>query len=153
MLFVVISYFTCRIHTVNYFIPHMLTVMLLKGGGLWMPEAAALTAIRENINERPHDIKGVLMNRKVQEEFFPGTLGKETQTIKAFAAKSAENALKTKPKVSNLLSVSLFNPLEKSLVDPLYGRSSGGSLENLWSAISNNSSPYGLKESHLYILR
>lgn len=68
-----------------------------------MPEAAALAAIRENINERPEDIKGVLMNSLVQEEFFPGTHGKEAQTIKAFAAGSAENALKTKPKVGNFL--------------------------------------------------
>ena len=67
-----------------------------------MPEAAALAAIRQNIDERPQDIKSVLTNNQVQKEFFPGTAGSEAKTIKAFASGSAENALKTKPKVGVL---------------------------------------------------
>ena len=64
-----------------------------------MPEAAALARIRDNIDERPQDIKSVLTNSQVQKEFFPGTDGNEAKTIKAFVKGSSENALKTKPKV------------------------------------------------------
>ena len=68
-----------------------------------MPEAAALAAIRNNIDERPQDIRNVLMTRQIQKEFFPGTAGNETKTVKAFVNGSAENALKTKPKVGIMI--------------------------------------------------
>ena len=91
----------------------------IAGGGLWMPEATALAAIRNNIDERPQDIKSVLTNGQVQKEFFAGTAGNETKTVKAFVSGSADNALKTKPKVGITFfffacHVSLLEPQRES---------------------------------------
>jgi len=71
------------------------------GGGLWMPEAQALVALRKDIDREPHKIKGLLLDAGLSRDFL-GSVGKDEEAaVKAFCNQNAENALKTKPKVSS----------------------------------------------------
>jgi len=68
------------------------------GGGLWMPEAAAVAALRKDIDKRPQTMKNVLLNERIRKQFLGGVKGDEKLVIKAFADSNKENALKTKPR-------------------------------------------------------
>ncbi|TKA65667.1 hypothetical protein B0A49_04984, partial [Cryomyces minteri] len=68
------------------------------GGGLWMPEAQSLAALRRDIDRNPQKIKRTLVNSRLRKEFFGGIPDDEKKAVKAFVAQNAENALKTKPK-------------------------------------------------------
>lgn len=71
------------------------------GSGLWMPDAAPLALLRRDVDGRPHKIKQVLMDPAVRKECFKGCPKDEKKAVKAFVEANKENALKTKPKVSN----------------------------------------------------
>lgn len=68
------------------------------GGGLWMPEAAAVAALRKDIDKRPQNIKDILLNDGIRKQFLGGVKKDEKLVIKAFADSNKENALKTKPR-------------------------------------------------------
>ena len=70
------------------------------GGGLWMPEAQALAALRRDVDRRSHKIKSVLTEPGMRKEFFGSVPNDEKKAVKAFVGQNTENALKTKPKVS-----------------------------------------------------
>ncbi|OCK79759.1 hypothetical protein K432DRAFT_382782 [Lepidopterella palustris CBS 459.81] len=68
------------------------------GGGLWCPEAAPLSLLRNDIDRKPHKIKQVLTDSRIRKAFFGGVADDEKKAVRAFAGQNAENALKTKPK-------------------------------------------------------
>lgn len=67
------------------------------GGGLWMPEASALAALRRDIDRKPHKIKNVLMNSGIRKHLLGGVAADEKKAVKAFAKQNADNALKRRP--------------------------------------------------------
>lgn len=73
------------------------------GGGLWLPEARHLAAIREDIDRRPHRIMDALSSPGIRSDFL-GNIGIDKgRIVKAFVAQNAATALKTKPRVSRVL--------------------------------------------------
>ncbi|KAF2017431.1 hypothetical protein BU24DRAFT_345166 [Aaosphaeria arxii CBS 175.79] len=70
------------------------------GGGLWQPEANALSLIRRDIDRKPHKIKRVLNNPGVRKAFFGGIGDGEKKAVEAFVNQSSnkETALKNHPK-------------------------------------------------------
>lgn len=75
------------------------------GGGLWHPEAAPTAAMRREIDRRPQRIKAILTDGELRKEFLEGASKSNAKCVKAFIAKNADNALKTKPKVSPFSSL------------------------------------------------
>jgi hypothetical protein len=77
-----------------------LTVCL--GGGLWQPEAAALSKLRNEFDRKPHKIKTVLTGAGIQAFLGKGAVD-EKKAVKAFVNQSSNRstALKSHPKVSN----------------------------------------------------
>jgi hypothetical protein len=73
-------------------------------GGLWMPEASALAALRQNIDKRPRQIKDVLSLPGIRKEYLGGVAKDEGKVVKRFLDEHKETSLKTKPKVSNISS-------------------------------------------------
>ncbi|KAL6827367.1 hypothetical protein J3E69DRAFT_265185 [Trichoderma sp. SZMC 28015] len=69
------------------------------GGGLWHPEAAYLTKLRQSIDERPQRWRRAFADPLFKKEFFPLVKAKDgvEGVVKAFVAKNQENALKKKP--------------------------------------------------------
>ncbi|KAL5090525.1 hypothetical protein Trisim1_004419 [Trichoderma cf. simile WF8] len=69
------------------------------GGGLWHPEAAYLTKLRQSIDERPQRWRRAFADPLFKKEFFPSVKDKDgvEGVVKAFVAKNQENALKKKP--------------------------------------------------------
>jgi hypothetical protein len=65
-----------------------------------MPEANALALLRRDIDRRPRRIKQALTDANIRKEFLGGVVENDLQAVKKFVAHNAENALKTKPKVS-----------------------------------------------------
>jgi hypothetical protein len=65
-----------------------------------MPEAAALAALRRNIDKRPQHIKAILSAAGIRKEFLGGVAKDEGKVVKRFVDEHAETSLKTKPKVS-----------------------------------------------------
>ena len=66
-----------------------------------MPDAAPLALLRRNIDQSPHQIKGVLKDPAIRKGIFDGVKEDDRKVVQAFVAQNAGNALKTKPKVSN----------------------------------------------------
>jgi hypothetical protein len=56
--------------------------------------------LREDIDTQPHQFKSILMEDNLRQTFFPGVKKDEKKIVAAFCKMSAENALKTKPKVN-----------------------------------------------------
>jgi sulfur carrier protein ThiS len=81
-----------------------MTLTVLSAGGLWMPEAQYLTALRADINRRPQRLKQALRSEGMRREFLEGVEDDERKVVKEFVAQNSENALKTKPKVSEFVS-------------------------------------------------
>lgn len=95
----------------------MLTFRSL-GGGLWHPEAAPTSAMRRAIDRNPRRLKDVLIDDRIRRDFLGGAQKSDAAAVKvsltdevmqvsllmklleAFFKSNAENALKTKPKVS-----------------------------------------------------
>lgn len=69
---------------------------------MWHPEASSLEKLRDDIDQRPHRLKRVLMSEGLRRDFFKGAKD-EKAVVNAFVTNktNAENALKTKPKVSS----------------------------------------------------
>jgi len=88
-----------------YFIKLMFDV----GCGLWNPEADALAALREDIDENADQWKEVLRAPEMRSEFLGGVQDEDGAVVKAFAHHNRESALKTKPKVC--MDSSLFSSL------------------------------------------
>lgn len=57
--------------------------------------------MRRDIDRRPQRIKGVLLDDGIRKEFLAGASKLEEKVVKAFAKANAQNALKSKPKVSS----------------------------------------------------
>lgn len=71
------------------------------GSGLWHPEADPVRLLRTDIDQRSDRLRSVLMNSAIRKHIFGGIGKDEKKAIKAFCKQNAENALKTKPKVSS----------------------------------------------------
>jgi uncharacterized protein (DUF2461 family) len=69
-------------------------------GGLWMPEAQYLTALRSEIDRRAHRLKQALHSTDLRREFLEGAADEDDEVVERFVAQNSETALKTKPKVS-----------------------------------------------------
>lgn len=71
-----------------------------------MPEARALSALRQDIDQKPHKIKRVLTDAGIRKSFFGGVPKDDKKAVKAFTNQSSNrsNALKKHPKVSGLPS-------------------------------------------------
>ena len=63
--------------------------------------------MRQNIDRNPRRIKTVLMDAGMRREFLQGAPKQEAKAVKAFISSdtNADNALKTKPKVSHSKSL------------------------------------------------
>ena len=69
-----------------------------------MPDAAPLAALRQSVDRSPHRIKRILMDPAIRRDILGGVKKDEKKATHTFVAQNAENALKTKPKVSNELA-------------------------------------------------
>jgi hypothetical protein len=72
----------------------------LPGGGYYASDNETLACLREDIDTQPHQFKSILMEDNLRTTFFPGVKKDEKKVVAAFCKMSADNALKTKPKVS-----------------------------------------------------
>lgn len=98
----------------------------MTGAGLWMPGARELALLRQDIDQNSSQLKSVLRNAGLRKEFFNGIPDDERKAVKAFASQNQESALKTKPKVSEIILrspfsiewVQYFNSLACSLKPP-----------------------------------
>jgi len=70
------------------------------GAGVWQPEAEPLGLLRRAVDRKSHKLKNVLMDPRIRKECLKGAPNDEKKVVKAFATANAENALKSKPKVS-----------------------------------------------------
>ncbi|KAF2190490.1 hypothetical protein K469DRAFT_559809 [Zopfia rhizophila CBS 207.26] len=70
------------------------------GGGLWQPEASALSKLRRDIDRKPHKIKRVLADARIRKAFLGGVPNDEKKAVRAFTNQSGnrETALKKHPK-------------------------------------------------------
>ncbi|KAF2454671.1 hypothetical protein BDY21DRAFT_352408 [Lineolata rhizophorae] len=70
------------------------------GGGLWMPDADRLAALRRDIDRKPRKIMRVLTADRMRRAYLDGVGPDEKDVVRAFVGKptNAETALKTKPK-------------------------------------------------------
>ena len=92
-----------------------LTRRIYLGGGLWHPESSSLESLRDDIDQNPQGLKGVLMNNSLRRDFFKGAKD-EKAAIAAFLDCNSENALKTKPRVS------LLHPLHRPFGNSRHNR-------------------------------
>jgi len=69
---------------------------------MWHPEAGALAALRQDIDQNPQRLKDVIMSEGIRKEMLGGAPKKLDKALQAFAnsPSNSETALKTKPKVS-----------------------------------------------------
>lgn len=72
----------------------------IAGGGLWHPEAAPLSSLREAIDQHPDRLKAALRDSRIRKEFLKGAAASDQAVVKAFVESNAESMLKTKPKVN-----------------------------------------------------
>lgn len=79
------------------------TNLLFLGGGIWHPEAGPIAAVRQSIDSNARGIKNVLLDDGIRKEFLSDAKKNDAAVVKAFAKSNADNALKSKPKVSILL--------------------------------------------------
>jgi hypothetical protein len=82
---------------------------IVAGGGIWHPEADPLATLRRAVDRAPKKFKDVLRDEGIRREFLDNAGKTDAQVVKAFVKANAENALKTKPKVSH--NNFLFNQL------------------------------------------
>ncbi|KAL5406961.1 hypothetical protein PMIN04_011878 [Paraphaeosphaeria minitans] len=70
------------------------------GGGLWMPDARSLSALRQDFDKKPHKIKRVLTDAGIRKSFLGGIPEDEKKAVKAFTNQpnNQSNALKKHPK-------------------------------------------------------
>lgn len=76
------------------------------GCGLWQPEADPLATLRDDIVEHADRWKEVLRSPEIRREFLDGASDDDDAVVKAFAHTNRESALKTKPRVCSLVSLS-----------------------------------------------
>lgn len=72
------------------------------GSGLWHPDAAPVALLRTEIDQRSERLRSVLMEARMRKRIFGGVAKDEKKAIRVFCEQNKENALKTKPKVSQL---------------------------------------------------
>lgn len=84
-----------------------------------MPAADSLQKLRQDIDRKPHKIKGVLTNARIRKEFFEGIPNDEKKAVRAFAKKNAESALKTR-------LVPVHIPSNDQPWHPTHGGTAGG---------------------------
>ena len=70
------------------------------GAGVWHPEAAPLALLRKSVDRHADRLKRVLVEPRLRKEFLGGVKGDEKECVRKFVQLNAENALKTKPRVS-----------------------------------------------------
>jgi len=85
-----------------------------------MPEAAPLALLRQAIDGNPDQFKRVLIEPGIRKEIFGGVPNDEKKAIKMFVSQNGENALKTKPKVSEKSFFSVSTCSNPSLLSFLY---------------------------------
>ncbi|KAF2745825.1 hypothetical protein M011DRAFT_495334 [Sporormia fimetaria CBS 119925] len=70
------------------------------GGGLWCPEAQALSALRHDIDQKPHRLKAVLRNARIRKDFLGGIADDERMAVRSFTnlSENKSTALKKHPK-------------------------------------------------------
>jgi hypothetical protein len=78
---------------------------IVLGGGIWHPEAGPLAGLRRAVDRAPKVFKDVLRDEGIRREFLDKAGKTDAQVVKAFVKANAENALKTKPKVSDDLFI------------------------------------------------
>lgn len=71
------------------------------GSGLWHPDAAPIALLRTEIDQRPEQLRSILMEPRMRKQIFGGVAKDEKKATRAFCEQNKENALKTKPKVSH----------------------------------------------------
>jgi hypothetical protein len=81
-----------------------------------MPDAAALAALRRDIDRRPQRLKTVLSAGGIRKEFLGGVAKDEAKVVKRFVDEHTESSLKTKPKVSDF-TLALALTLRESLLE------------------------------------
>jgi hypothetical protein len=74
---------------------------IVVGGGIWHPEADPLATLRRAVDRAPKRFKDVLRDEGIRREFLEKAGKTDAQVVKAFVKANSENALKTKPKVSD----------------------------------------------------
>lgn len=75
----------------------------------WHPDNDALAKLRASIDERPHRLRRVLTGAAFRRTFLPKSKeGDEKSILAAFAQANQENALKTKPKVCDIIRTRVF---------------------------------------------
>lgn len=81
---------------------------------MWHPEAPAIAALRQTIDQNPQRLKDVLKRDDVRQELLNGVV--EDEAVQAFVTSPAnkETALKTKPKVSPSACSCCFHWLDGS---------------------------------------
>ena len=67
--------------------------------------------MRREFDRHPQRIKAVLTQDGVRKEFLKGAPKSDAKAVKAFVAGNADNALKTKPKVSRSFFLAFSQPL------------------------------------------
>ena len=74
------------------------------GCGLWNPEADALAALREDIDENASRWKEILRASEMRRCFLNEAPDDDDAVVEAFVHHNRETALKTKPKVGKIFS-------------------------------------------------
>ena len=74
------------------------------GAGVWHPEAPPLALLRKDVDEKSQKLKGILLEERLRKEFLGVTKSDEGAVVKKFIGMNAENALKTKPRVTSIVA-------------------------------------------------
>ncbi|BCR89631.1 DUF2461 domain-containing protein [Aspergillus chevalieri] len=77
---------------------HMQPGSCFVGSGLWNPEANALAALREDIDQNSSRLMAVLKEPEMRREILNGIPDDEKEAVKVFVDHNKESALKVKPK-------------------------------------------------------
>ncbi|WEW56730.1 hypothetical protein PRK78_002179 [Emydomyces testavorans] len=101
------------------------------GSGLWMPDAARLALLRQDVDQRSERIKRILGHPDVRREIFNGVPKDEKKVVKAFVCQNQETALKTKPKVRDCFFNLTLAPQRLSVANPL-GRNVDSFIRSLY---------------------
>lgn len=76
------------------------------GCGIWHPEADPLATLREDIVEHADRWKELLRSPEIRRELLDGASDDDDAVVKAFTHSNRESALKTKPRVCSIISLS-----------------------------------------------
>jgi Conserved hypothetical protein (DUF2461) len=98
-------YLSASITVLSYFTREYALIGVV-AGGVWQPDAQQLAALRRDIDRRSNRIKQCLRLPGMRKEYFGGIKDNEGEVVKTFVDENKESALKTKPKVSEIVKFS-----------------------------------------------